>query len=66
MKAPKRKKCPDCRYCQGCSQDRCRLCRKKRPGPIKLSLAEQIARYEKINRPKGRKPAPGTGVEPRT
>lgn len=55
----KRKQCPDCRYCQGCSQDRCRLCRRKRkPGPVKLSLTEQIARYDKINRPKGRKPAP--------
>ncbi|MCU0580201.1 MAG: hypothetical protein MUF69_11770 [Desulfobacterota bacterium] len=57
--APKRGKCPDCRYCQGCSQDRCRLCRgKKKPGPFKLSLTEQIALYDKINRPKGKKPAP--------
>jgi hypothetical protein len=63
----KRKKCPDCRYCQGCSQDRCRLCRtKKKPGPGKLTVAEQIALYEKINRPKGKKPAPGTGVGPKS
>jgi hypothetical protein len=56
----RRKPCPDCRYCQGCSQDRCRLCRaKKKPGAGKLSLDEQIALYEKINRPKGRKPTAG-------
>ena len=37
----KRKQCPDCLYCQGCSQDRCRLCRgKKKPGPGKLTVAE--------------------------
>jgi hypothetical protein len=59
IKGNKRKRCPDCRYCQGCSQDRCRLCRgKKKPGPLKLSLTEQIALYDKINRPKGKKPAP--------
>jgi hypothetical protein len=56
---PKRKQCPDCRYCQGCSQDRCRLCRtKKKPGAGKLSLAEQIALYEKINRLPRKKAGP--------
>lgn len=42
--------CPDCRQCQWCSEDRCRLClhsgvecRKK------LSFAEQIALYERLN-----------------
>jgi hypothetical protein len=54
----KRKKCPDCRYCQGCSRDRCRLCRAgRRPAGVKLSQAEQIALFEKINRPKRSKPS---------
>jgi len=57
----RRKKCPDCHYCQGCSQDRCRLCRAgRKPARVKLSQAEQIALFEKINRPKRRKP-PGLG-----
>jgi len=54
----RRKKCPDCHYCQGCSQDRCRLCRAgRKPARVKLSQAEQIALFEKINRPKRRKPS---------
>jgi hypothetical protein len=49
----KRKQCPDCHYCQDCSQDRCRLCKKpKKPAPQKLSVAEQIALFERINRKK--------------
>jgi hypothetical protein len=52
----RRKKCPDCRYCQGCSQDRCRLCRAgRKPERVKLSQAEQIALFEKINHPRRRK-----------
>ncbi|HSO72375.1 MAG TPA: hypothetical protein VLR91_06990 [Thermodesulfobacteriota bacterium] len=54
----RRKKCPDCRYCQGCSQDRCRLCRTgRKPARVKLSQAEQIALFEKINHPRRRKPS---------
>jgi hypothetical protein len=50
---PKKHPCPDCRFCQWCSDDRCQLClghgkqcRKK------LSLEEQIALYESLNREK--------------
>ncbi len=50
----KKHPCPDCIYCQWCSDDRCRLCRtsdacRRR----KLSLAEQIALYESLNGPVG-------------
>ena len=42
--------CADCRSCQWCGDDRCRLClgAKGRPGR-KLSMAEQIALYEALN-----------------
>jgi len=43
--------CPDCTYCQWCSDDRCRLCRNRSACRRKLSLAEQIALYESLNRP---------------
>lgn len=46
----KKHPCPDCTFCQWCSDDRCRLClndsvccRKK------LSIAEQIELYESLN-----------------
>jgi len=49
----KKHPCPDCAYCQWCSDDRCRLClghagccRRK-----KLSIAEQIALYDSLNQP---------------
>ncbi|MEI6305604.1 MAG: hypothetical protein WCP33_02165 [Deltaproteobacteria bacterium] len=42
--------CIDCICCQWCSDDRCRLCRKQTGRCRKLSLAEQIARYESLNR----------------
>lgn len=45
----KKHPCPDCRYCQWCSDDRCRLCLGEKRSCRKLSLAEQIALYEKIN-----------------
>ncbi|HEY6006916.1 MAG TPA: hypothetical protein VIU40_01230 [Geobacteraceae bacterium] len=49
-KSGKKHPCPDCRFCQGCGDDRCSLCRGKRePGARKLSLAEQIALYEAVN-----------------
>ena len=44
----KKHPCPDCHHCQWCGDDRCRLCLK----PVchrKLSLAEQIELYERIN-----------------
>jgi hypothetical protein len=47
----KKHPCPDCQFCQWCSDTRCgaclghgRSCRKK------LSIAEQIELYEKVNR----------------
>ena len=46
----KKHPCPDCRVCQLCSDDRCRLCLRTDGGcRKKLSLAEQIALYEQIN-----------------
>ncbi|HMK64250.1 MAG TPA: hypothetical protein VK564_00550 [Thermodesulfobacteriota bacterium] len=56
IKPKRRRPCPDCRFCQGCSQDRCRLCRSgRKKAPKKLSVAEQIALYERLNKKGGRK-----------
>lgn len=44
----KKHPCPDCRQCQWCSDDRCRLCLKTGCRK-KLSMAEQIAYYERLN-----------------
>ena len=41
--------CPDCRMCQWCAESRCHLCRSQAPDQPHLSMAEQIALYEKIN-----------------
>jgi len=50
----KKHPCPDCRHCQWCGDDRCRLCRHAPAGcRRKLSMAEQIALYEQLNRPVG-------------
>jgi len=47
----KKHPCPDCRMCQWCSDDRCRLCLKSGTGcRKKLSVAEQIALFEAVNR----------------
>jgi len=49
----KKHPCPDCFACQWCSDDRCRQCLKKGTGcKRKLSMAEQIALYEELNRKK--------------
>jgi hypothetical protein len=47
----KKHPCPDCTFCQWCSDDRCRqclkhsgCCRRK-----KLSISEQIALYNSLN-----------------
>ncbi len=51
--------CPDCRYCQWCGDDRCRLCRHTAAGTgRKLSMAEQILRFEEVNRHGPGTPAP--------
>ncbi len=54
--APARKKhpCPDCHYCQSCSEARCQSCRVEdkrtdKPSFRKLSMREQILLFEKIN-----------------
>jgi hypothetical protein len=46
----RRRSCPDCRMCQGCSETRCRVCgsdRKK--SSTRLSLKEQIELYNNLN-----------------
>jgi hypothetical protein len=45
----KKRPCPDCKFCQWCSDDRCRICRGEKGCGKKLSISEQIALYEKIN-----------------
>ncbi|WP_281289730.1 hypothetical protein [Geothermobacter ehrlichii] len=45
----KKHPCPDCRMCQWCSDDRCRICLRTGSCRKKLSLAEQIALYEALN-----------------
>ena len=45
----KKHPCPDCKCCQWCSDDRCRLCLKSGGCRKKLSMAEQIALFEQIN-----------------
>jgi D-arabinose 1-dehydrogenase-like Zn-dependent alcohol dehydrogenase len=48
--ADRKHPCPDCRHCQWCGDDRCRLCRQSPAGAHrKLSFAEQIALYEQLN-----------------
>ncbi len=47
---PKKHPCPDCRHCQWCPDTRCSMCLRTEPCRRKLSMAEQIALYEKINR----------------
>lgn len=47
----KKHPCPDCRQCQWCQDDRCRLClRTEHCGRKKLCMAEQIELYEQLNK----------------
>jgi len=46
----KKHPCPDCRFCQWCSDERCSLCLRKDCCRKQLSQAEQIALYEALNR----------------
>ncbi|MBJ6751318.1 hypothetical protein [Geomonas anaerohicana] len=48
----KKHPCPDCSFCQWCSDDRCRMCLGKHCSKKKLSSAEQIALYEALNQKK--------------
>ncbi|RQW87101.1 MAG: hypothetical protein EHM79_08470 [Geobacter sp.] len=53
--APKKHPCPDCLCCQWCSDSRCGMCLRQRGCTRKkLSLQEQIALYEKINKSESR------------
>jgi len=45
----KKHPCPDCTFCQWCSDDRCRMCRAQKGSGKKLSSADQIALYESVN-----------------
>jgi len=55
----KKHPCPDCSFCQWCGDDRCALClREGCQGKRKLSLQEQIALYEAINRGEVEAPVP--------
>lgn len=45
----KKHPCPDCKACQWCHDDRCRLCLRSGNCRKKLSFAEQIALFERIN-----------------
>ena len=51
----KKHPCADCRECLWCSDERCRLCLKSKPccRRKKLSMTEQIALYDEVNRKKG-------------
>jgi len=49
MAKDKKHPCADCKMCQWCSDDRCRLCLKTGCGK-KMSIAEQIELYEKLNK----------------
>jgi hypothetical protein len=58
----KKHSCPDCKQCQQCSPTRCHLCRGQGADEAErrfsgLSMAEQIALFEAVNRgetPEGR------------
>lgn len=52
---PKKHKCSDCHFCQGCSESRCQTCRGGKAvchgdSARKLSIREQICLYEAINK----------------
>ncbi|MDD2308514.1 MAG: hypothetical protein PHH91_02930 [Desulfuromonadaceae bacterium] len=50
--ALKKHSCPDCRCCQWCSDDRCRLCLNQSVcRHRKRTMAEQIALYDSLNPP---------------
>ncbi|MGQ9484170.1 MAG: hypothetical protein ACUVSA_04085 [Desulfosoma sp.] len=48
-KTPKKNPCPDCHFCQQCSEARCQACRRTACRGRRLSFAEQIALYESLN-----------------
>lgn len=46
---PKKHPCPDCHFCQMCSDSRCNACRSEKGCSKKLSFSEQIRLYEEMN-----------------
>ena len=53
----KKHPCPDCRCCQWCSDDRCRLCLRSGCGTRrKMTLREQVELYERLNATKHEQP----------
>ena len=46
----KKHPCPDCHACQWCSEERCRICLKAGSCRKKMTMAEQVALYEQLNR----------------
>lgn len=50
---PRKHQCPDCLFCQICSDSRCSACRKGRGSQTicskKMSFSEQIRLYDEIN-----------------
>ncbi|PLX89476.1 MAG: hypothetical protein C0619_11210 [Desulfuromonas sp.] len=52
--ADKKHPCPDCSHCQWCSDDRCRLCLRT-DCCKKLSIADQIELYDKLNNESGQR-----------
>jgi tRNA1Val (adenine37-N6)-methyltransferase len=52
--APQKHPCPDCTFCQWCGDDRCALCLRKSGCRKALSLAEQIAQFDAMNRKEAR------------
>lgn len=52
---PKKHPCPDCIFCQWCSDDRCALCLNRSCCKKKLSVAEQIALFESLKQSETKK-----------
>lgn len=59
--AGKKNPCPDCHFCQQCSEARCQACRRTRLPGRRLSLSEQIALYERLNARTASEPSPEKG-----
>lgn len=49
MSVVKKHPCPDCHFCQFCSETRCNACRGKGSVVKKMSLQEQIDLFNKLN-----------------
>ena len=51
LELPRKHACPDCHFCQLCSDARCHSCRNEKPAGRcpKMSFSEQIRLYNEIN-----------------